>query len=961
MKSKPKSLYINLIITIFFSLVLSVCCYFDIFQKLDYRFYDSILKIKKEPPKTENILLVEIDDISIETLGEWPWSRDVIADALLRMKELEAKYAVFDIEYISPSKNGIAPSAQKKIDSSINSARTNVSDALLQVSDAISTGYYSNDELPNLTNEMITSVINPVFTELTDYIGSNISRDNDEYFAQCLQFFGNSYLTINHINLGYSPTLSEVEYINNRFLLQNVNDPLYRVNIDNDFNFLQTYESKTKGFTPALHKLITRAHGVGFTNSVVDSDGVRRRFELLSFQNNYYLAQLVFSPFLDLVDSTSLVRTNNTLIVKNALLPNSKERKDISIPLDNHGCVLVNYRKGNIYDSFNCEPIINLIYLDQYENQIVSCLNNIIIDASDFAFDDNGFELPAISECRFLIDLYSNISAEKEKMLANCTGFSKEGKSLDGITDEEYKQYFSSRQMFYRMLKDFVKKKYKDILIEKLLSLGQSENQEIITQLKAYLNEDFDVLEQTLKHYNESFSESKLKFKDAICIIGNTATSTTDIGATSLEKQYYNVGLHANLLNTILTQSFITYWPWYYGFTLCFVLSLLLIFFYKKSNTFQNIIGFVVIALAVVIFVLLFYYFNIYIPSVGCIIYLGITYLALFSYRFYVNSKEKNFITLIASSFANKVTVDELRKNPDAFKTGGEKKHITALFSDIQKFSTFSEKMDMLYGAEGPNKLIKVLNEYLGAMSNVILRNNGTIDKYEGDAIISMFGAPDPQNLYNKNEWAYFALDSAIKMKQVEKEFNNTYFDPEHPETSQIPNPLYTRVGLNSGDAFVGLMGSQTETFNKVNYTMIGDTVNLASRLEGVNKFYDTSIICSDSTWQLANSGLNEGKIIAKKLDKVRVVGKTIPIQLYNIIGFRNELSQNEIENVEYFNEAYKEFMNKNFLGAGKLFLQANAIFPQDKLSIFFAERCKKFIEKGVSENWDGIVDMTNK
>ena len=269
--------------------------------------------------------------------------------------------------------------------------------------------------------------------------------------------------------------------------------------------------------------------------------------------------------------------------------------------------------------------------------------------------------------------------------------------------------------------------------------------------------------------------------------------------------------------------------------------------------------------------------------------------------------------------------------------------------------------MDMLYGAEGPNKLIKVLNEYLGAMSNVILRNNGTIDKYEGDAIISMFGAPDPQNMYNKNEWAYFALDSAIKMKQVEKEFNNTYFDPEHPETSQIPNPLYTRVGLNSGDAFVGLMGSQTETFNKVNYTMIGDTVNLASRLEGVNKFYDTSIICSDSTWQLANSGLNEGKIIAKKLDKVRVVGKTIPIQLYNIIGFRNELSQNEIENVECFNEAYKEFINKNFLGAGKLFLQANAILPEDKLSIFFVERCKKFIEKGVSENWDGIVDMTNK
>ena len=342
----------------------------------------------------------------------------------------------------------------------------------------------------------------------------------------------------------------------------------------------------------------------------------------------------------------------------------------------------------------------------------------------------------------------------------------------------------------------------------------------------------------------------------------------------------------------------------------------------------------------------------------------------MIGFRFFLSTKEKQFITQIAASFANKDTVNELRKNPDAFKTEGQKKCITALFSDIQKFSTLSESIGKMYGDEGPNKLIEILNEYLGKMSNEILRNSGNIDKYEGDAIISMFGAPDPMNTHSPQEWAYLCLDSAIRMKKVEVQFNEEHKDLFEPREITLPDgkkeiiqlkPLQTRIGVNSGDAFVGLMGSKTDTFSKLNYTMIGDTVNLASRLEGVNKAYGSWIMCSDDTWNMANSGIHKGEITAKRLDRVRVVGRSTPVQLYSIVGFTSELTNEDKQEIEIFHTALDKYLQRDFANAGKLFLQANKIGDGDPIALVFADRCKNFIEKGVEKGWDGVINMTSK
>ena len=143
---------------------------------------------------------------------------------------------------------------------------------------------------------------------------------------------------------------------------------------------------------------------------------------------------------------------------------------------------------------------------------------------------------------------------------------------------------------------------------------------------------------------------------------------------------------------------------------------------------------------------------------------------------------------------------------------------------------------------------------------------------------------------------------------------------------------------------------------------MIGDTVNLASRLEGVNKAYGTWIMCSEDTWNMANTGVNQGKITVRRLDRVRVVGRSTPVQLYNVLGFTEELTKLQKDELDLFNKALDAYLLKDFVEAGKMFVKASKMLPEgDPTALIFADRCKTYIKKGVSDDWDGVMNMTSK
>jgi adenylate cyclase len=227
-------------------------------------------------------------------------------------------------------------------------------------------------------------------------------------------------------------------------------------------------------------------------------------------------------------------------------------------------------------------------------------------------------------------------------------------------------------------------------------------------------------------------------------------------------------------------------------------------------------------------------------------------------------------------------------------------------------------------------------------MSDTVLKQRGTIDKYEGDAIISFFGAP-----VEYTDHAERACYAAVKMKSLEMILNEQFL-----AEGTSPAPLLTRIGINTGEMVVGNMG----TTQKMDYTIMGNSVNLAARLEGVNKQYGTWILISEPTY----NELGEGYAV-RKLDRVRVVGIEEPIRLYELIDKIAFTPKEKLEVLEIFNETIELFEEREYSKAKKSLQQILEIDPEDGPAKAYIARCDKFIASPPADKWDGVFNLTEK
>ena len=334
MKRKP--LLFNISFSLILAGIISVLCIFNVFEKLDFRLYDGLLHLTKDPVMDEKVMVVAISDDDINRLGEWPWSRDIFADVLIRLKELGVAAGIFDIEYISPSSKSVPSNSINNVNGKISETKQWSVDLMNSIPIALNQGY-SVEEIQELTDSYVEDYLDPLYDDLYEYVENNIAFDNDDYFARAIQFFGNAYLSVNELDLGYKSITDEhINFIRNNMLLSHVVDPTNYTLKDNDYNFKETYPDDKKGFTPSLDLFIRHAKGVGFTNSNIDTDGIRRRNELFLEYDGKYLGQLTFGPLMDILDIRDFERTKNSLILKNALFPGDTERADVTIPLDEH-------------------------------------------------------------------------------------------------------------------------------------------------------------------------------------------------------------------------------------------------------------------------------------------------------------------------------------------------------------------------------------------------------------------------------------------------------------------------------------------------------------------------------------------------------------------------------------------------------------------------------------------------
>jgi class 3 adenylate cyclase len=913
---------------------------FGLLQKFDYRVYDLLLGMRTQGESRSEILFVEIDNKSLEDLGPWPWSRDILANTLLRMKELGASTAVFDIEYLSPSNLAVNPDASVEISKAIDTQKNDMADVINELAGAATSGMYNRSDLMKLAGEAISEWVNPGLDALKEQITSSSFRDNDAYFAKAVQFFGDTWLTINILDLDIVYSDEYIDYVRNKCLYNNIEDKRGRIAKGNLYYLVDQDGDNKLGFCPAREQFMRGAKGAGFTNVVLDSDGTRRRVELLSDKNGLYAGQLVFAPILKKLDPEKVVRTPFAVKLVNAKDPHSPDRRiSFSIPLDRHGRMLINWLKSDFIDSFRRESVVMLYQLDETESKIVSLLETL---NSFNLWDAKGRPLPYKNEVAEILSDYDNIKLYKNYLLDKCTGTDAEGNAENGgIEESEYEEYFAARTAFFDRVSSLIDGSYFQEINDRLDEMKKQLDKDSYDSAKEGIANLYENLRNEDEIYRGTFNEKKKAYAGSFCIVGNTASSTTDLGTTPFNRAYPNVGTHANVYNTIMTRNFIHEFSWIWGFIAAALMVVAYVIFTTGKKVWQqNLTGLSAIAVSVFIPVVLMLLFKIYIPLVTPVLITVISYLVIVILRFVTAEQDKGVLRNAFSTYLAPAVVEEIIKDPSKLKLGGDEKRMSALFSDIKAFSSFSELVT-------PTKLVSVLNDYLGSMSDRILSEQGTIDKYIGDSIVSFFGAP--VDLENPS---WNACVSAIRMKQEEEKFN-----AENLKNGNIPRALQTRIGINTGDMVVGNMGTSA----KMNYTIMGDAVNLASRLEGVNKVYRSWILCSDSTWTDANTGDNFGKIAARKFDRVRVVGRDEPVQLWNILGFTDELSENVLEGVEVWEKAMEKYLKKDFAGAGKLFVKANKLVPEDESPLVYAQRCRDYLENGLPEKWDGIMNMTSK
>ncbi len=322
----------------------------------------------------------------------------------------------------------------------------------------------------------------------------------------------------------------------------------------------------------------------------------------------------------------------------------------------------------------------------------------------------------------------------------------------------------------------------------------------------------------------------------------------------------FGIEHHANALNTIINQDFLYRMSDTQNIMIMLIIALLFgIILSRISITASTISSLVLILFYFVMSYILFDSYSIIIGLTTPLSQIFITYAAIITFRVKTEQKEKKYIRSTFSKFISKSVVDELLKHPDKLKLGGEKKILTVLFSDIRGFTSISERLT-------PEELVEHLNVYLQAMTDLVFKYNGTLDKYVGDEIMAFWGAPI--------ELENHALESckcAIEMMEVLTNMNKNWRMQDKPE-------LNIGIGLNTGDMVVGNMGSAS----RMDYTLMGDNVNLGARLEGTNKVYGTNIIISEMTYQYVKE-----KVIVRELDLIRVKGKELPVRIYELVGMK--------------------------------------------------------------------------
>jgi adenylate cyclase len=446
------------------------------------------------------------------------------------------------------------------------------------------------------------------------------------------------------------------------------------------------------------------------------------------------------------------------------------------------------------------------------------------------------------------------------------------------------------------------------------------------------------------------------RFENSIVLIGPTDPLLQDLARTPFDAvPVPKVGAHGNAVKTIVSEQYLHRPPawilWVTALVLTGVVTLLTIAGGARSLFFKVLAVLVLVGYGVVAFYL-FRVSHLVLPMTAPLSAAFTTGFIATIIQLIDEEKQKGRIKGMFSAYLAPTVVNSLIDSGKEPELGGHEETITAYFSDIQAFSTFSEKMT-------PARLVELMNEYLTACTDIVQEEGGTLDKYIGDAVVAMFGAPLPLP-----DHAYRACVASVRVQKKIDELRQKWRG-EGEKWPPVVHNLRARLGLNSGPAIIGNMGSRT----RFSYTMMGDNVNLAARMESGAKLMGVYTMVTDTT--RAECEKHGGDhIVFRFLDKIVVKGRSLPVGVHEIVGLKEDVSAQTLECLALHAKAVERYLAQEWAGAIALFEQAAKVEPhqpnkalaiESNPSLIMIERCHYMQANPPGADWDGVFVMKEK
>ncbi len=892
-------------------------------ERIELQSLDARFRSFSNAPQNDSILHVDIDDRSLSELGRWPWPRELLAGVVEALEQADAKMVALDIILPNPQEVRLVTAAVDIYSADPNELTG--SGAVPIFDDAIladTIGKYSNVFVPMHIN---INAQDEKTSKLNESMASLLKQQPNLPLEQLRK----ELLP----DIPIESRTGETETLRKGYLYYMAMGSLSHFGLP--LESIGNYPAGQGPATPPLVPFAKNCHGSGFVTVDPDLDGIVRRIPLIVRSGERAYPQFALSIAAEQLSSNS---GGYTISADSQAVTLHFKDSSHRIPVDKDGNLLINWiiepkgveiRPAHISAAGVGHQLKEEKRLEKNRNlsrQI--CIEIAYAKRPDhdelielFAAADALYSQRLAAQADRLRKLLfdpANAPPKPTKLLAEEERIEKQ----IGILCEKLIKDLDEVYLIQQPADDFEKQILAELTKRRnLLRQLKEENIKIAVNLEA--------LQAELKEH----------VNGKVCIIGSVATGAADFVPTPMGKRTPGVLVHSNILNTITSSAFVRRAPRAVEIAVILLAGLIVSHLASRRPVMlQAGPAMILLIVAYILFncLLVFNYWGYWLVLVAPLAAMLLSFLVVAAYRQLTEERAKRHIRGMFAHALSPTLVDRLIEDPSLARLGGERRQLSCFFSDIAGFTTLSERL-------GEHETVQFLNKYFDEMTEVIQSvHGGYLNKFLGDGIFAFFGAPVPQTDHSRR-----AIEAALDCQKSLEKLNDEL-------AKQLPDigRLSTRIGITTGSVMVGNCGSS----KRMDYTAIGDTVNLSSRLDSANKFFKTQVLVTDQT--LNEAGRED--FFARPLGNIIVVGKNEPVSVWHVAGRAGEVDGRKTA-FENFGKAIELFSNCRFGEAAELFDKVIEEIPADKPAKIYCDLCHQYISNPPGRNWQGALELTEK